>query len=106
VKGPEFKIQNAEDRIVEVSQEREVRSMEYRLRSIEFQALTGGWRMVFAGKHVLLVMLTCLVLGAAGCNRDTGSAPKTTGELTEEQKLQIRQLNEQRAEEWGTPKRK
>jgi hypothetical protein len=62
--------------------------------------------MAFFWKPVASVMVGLTVASFAGCQRDTGGVPKATGELTEEQKQQIRQLNEQRAEEWGTPKRK
>jgi hypothetical protein len=48
-----------------------------------------------------------LVLGglllAAGCGEPATTAPKT--DLSEKEKQQIRELNEQRAQEWG-PKRK
>ncbi len=62
--------------------------------------------MARAGKLIFGGIVLCVVVGLAGCSRDTGGTPTPTGELTEEQKQQIRQLNEQRAEEWGTPKRK
>jgi hypothetical protein len=42
----------------------------------------------------------------AGCGGEAPTPPKTAAELTEQEKQQIRELNEQRAQEWGTPKRK
>jgi len=45
-----------------------------------------------------------LVIG--GCGGEAPAPPKTAAELTEQEKQQIRELNEQRAQEWGTPKGK
>jgi hypothetical protein len=48
-------------------------------------------------------MVVAAALLAAGCGGPpTTSVPKKTGELTEKEKQQIRELNEQRAQEWGT----
>ena len=42
----------------------------------------------------------------AGCGGEAPTPPKTAADLTEQEKQQIRELNEQRAQEWGTPKKK
>jgi hypothetical protein len=52
-------------------------------------------------KHNLL-MISVAFLSLTGC-ADKPAAPKT--DLTEKEKQQIRELNEQRASEWGTTKR-
>lgn len=62
--------------------------------------------MVRAWMWSLMVLVIGVFFGLAGCSRDTGGAPKASGELSEEQKQQVRQLNEQRSQEWGGPKRK
>jgi hypothetical protein len=41
-----------------------------------------------------------------GCGGEAPAPPKTAAELSEQEKQQIRDLNEQRAQEWGTPKKK
>jgi hypothetical protein len=46
------------------------------------------------------------LLFVAGCGGEAPAPPKTAGDLSEQEKQQIRELNEQRAQEWGTPKRK
>ena len=46
------------------------------------------------------------LLVIAGCGGEAPAPPKTAAELTEQEKQQIRELNEQRAQEWGTPKGK
>ena len=53
----------------------------------------------------LWTVLAAALLAAAGCGGPpTTTVPKKTGELTEKEKQQIRELNEQRAQEWGTKK--
>jgi hypothetical protein len=54
------------------------------------------------GFLVFAVVLSSL----AGCGGEAPSPPKTAADLTEQEKQQIRELNEQRAQEWGTPKKK
>jgi hypothetical protein len=58
--------------------------------------------------HVRLHPIAFLVMLAAffaisGCG-EPDTAPKL--DLTEKEKQQVRELNEQRAQEWGPPKRK
>jgi hypothetical protein len=53
-------------------------------------------------KHNLLFVSVLLTL--AGCGKPESSAPKK--DLTDKDKEQIRQLNEQRASEWSSTKRK
>ena len=51
------------------------------------------------------IVVAASLLTAAGCGGPpTTTVPKKTGELTEKEKQQIRDLNEQRAQEWGTKK--
>jgi hypothetical protein len=42
-------------------------------------------------------------MAIVGCGGEAPSAPRTAAELSEAEKQQIRELNEQRAQEWGTP---
>ncbi len=57
----------------------------------------GSWLSLFAA-------LACVAL--MGCGGEKLSPPKTAGELTEQEKQQVRELNEQRASEWGPAKKK
>ena len=51
------------------------------------------------------ILALAAVLTAAGCGgAPQSTAPKTAEELSEREKQQIRELNQQRAEEWGTKK--
>ena len=54
-------------------------------------------------KHNLLLILLFL-LPITGCGDSESPAPKK--DLTDKDKEQIRQLNEQRASEWSSTKRK
>jgi len=55
--------------------------------------------------NVVWIAVVAGLLVAAGCGGPpTTNVPKKTGELTEKEKQQIRELNEQRAQEWGTKK--
>jgi hypothetical protein len=51
------------------------------------------------------ILSLAAALTAGGCGgAPQSTAPKTADELTEREKQQIRELNQQRAEEWGTKK--
>lgn len=52
----------------------------------------GDWRRVLRG------LLVIVVLFSGGCG-DSAPAPKT--DLNEQEKQQIRELNQQRVDEWG-----
>lgn len=56
-------------------------------------------------RGVVLAWAVALTI-LAGCGGETPAPPKTAADLTEQEKQQIRELNEQRAQEWGTPKPK
>jgi hypothetical protein len=52
--------------------------------------------------HLCCVLAIATIGAATGCSVETPTAaPKTSEELTEQEKQQIRDLNEQRAQEWG-----
>ncbi len=57
-------------------------------------------------ERVVHVMALAMLFAALGCGGATTTPPKSAGELSEQEKQQLRDLNEQRASEWGTPKRK
>jgi hypothetical protein len=42
----------------------------------------------------------------AGCRGQADAPPKAAGDLTDAEKQQVRELQEQRASEWGTAKKK
>jgi hypothetical protein len=50
------------------------------------------------------VLAAAMTLAAAGCGGPKEAGPKTAEELSEIEKQQIQELNEQRQEEWGTKK--
>jgi hypothetical protein len=52
----------------------------------------------------LRLLLATLLLLAAGCSRRESEAPKV--DLSEKEKQQIRELNEQRASEWSSTRKK
>jgi hypothetical protein len=56
-------------------------------------------------RGVVLAWVVVLTF-VAGCGAESPTPPKTAADLTEQEKQQIRELNEQRAQEWGTPKKK
>jgi hypothetical protein len=49
-------------------------------------------------------LLAALLLFAAGCSRRESETPKA--DLSEKEKQQIRELNEQRASEWSSTRKK
>ena len=53
-------------------------------------------------KQSLLIL--CVAFAIAGCGESESPQPKK--DLTDKEKEQIRQLNEQRASEWSSTKRK
>jgi hypothetical protein len=57
------------------------------------------------GRRATGAVVLTLLLAACGCGGGT-TAPKAAGDLSDEQKQQIRELNEQRSSEWGPPKKK
>jgi hypothetical protein len=56
-------------------------------------------------RGIVLAWAVALTI-VAGCGGEAPTPPKTAADLTEQEKQQIRELNEQRAQEWGTPKKK
>ncbi len=58
-----------------------------------------------AGASLLFVFAAIACVGLMGCGGEKPSPPKTSGELTEQEKQQVRELNEQRASEWGPAKK-
>jgi hypothetical protein len=56
--------------------------------------------------RVTRVTFPLLLLAALGCGGAETTPPKSAAELSEQEKQQVRELNEQRASEWGTPKGK
>jgi hypothetical protein len=64
----------------------------------------GRLRFLAAACYVCFAVFS--LSSMVGCTGEKPAPPKTAGELNEEEKKQIRELNEQRAQEWGTPKRK
>jgi predicted small lipoprotein YifL len=53
--------------------------------------------------RLISLFVVAFLLSISGCG-EKPAAPKT--DLSEQDKQQIRELNEQRAQEWGTTKRK
>jgi len=58
----------------------------------------GGWSSFLAG------VIVALPLVLAGCGGSGPAPTKTADQLSEEEKQQLRDLNEQRAQEWGGKK--
>jgi len=52
------------------------------------------------------VTMLLVLLAALGCGGAATTPPKSAAELSEQEKQQLRELDEQRASEWGTPKKK
>jgi hypothetical protein len=62
-------------------------------------------RVANAWNHRLHRLLFAMLLVlAAGCSSKESEAPKV--DLSEKEKQQIRELNEQRASEWGSTRKK
>jgi hypothetical protein len=56
---------------------------------------------------VRVACLSVMLVSLAGCGGPKPAPAKSAAELTEAEKQQIRELNEQRTQEWGSaPKRK
>ena len=62
--------------------------------------------MRVCGYRAIFLCMLFTILGLTGCPAEKPAPPKSAAELSEEEKKQIIELNEQRAQEWGTPKRK
>jgi hypothetical protein len=56
-------------------------------------------------KQAARVLALMLLIAASGCGEQP-TAPKTAAELTEQEKQQLRELNEQRVDEWGKKRTK
>ena len=52
-------------------------------------------------KQVVRALPLWLLLVASGCGGAATTPPKTASELSEQEKQQLRELNEQRVDEWG-----
>ena len=49
----------------------------------------------------VLAIVLCLIASVVGCGGGGDDTGPKTGDLTEEQKKQIEELNNQRVDEWG-----
>jgi hypothetical protein len=64
-------------------------------------------RMRIMSAQAVCLLIALGLLTAAGCGGYEPAPPKTAGELSEQEKQQLKELDEQRAQEWGgAPKRK
>jgi len=69
------------------------------MTSLSSRSLAATWAVRFTFTIAILSLLI------AGCG-EADTPPKAAGDLTEAEKQQIRELQEQRASEWGTGKKK
>lgn len=62
--------------------------------------------MLMDGNRWVRVLAVSMLLAVSGCGGEKPAPAKTAGELSEEEKQQVRELNEQRTDEWGKPVKK
>lgn len=58
------------------------------------------------GSRWVRVLAVGVLLAFTGCGGEKPAPVKTAEELSEQEKQQVRELNEQRTDEWGKPVKK